>query len=472
MRYINLAIALCYFWFLATDALSRDLDLKSKDERIKAFPEAEGFGAYSRGGRGGKVYLVTTLDDYPREGRPVEGTLRAAIEASGPRIVVFRVTGIISLIDKLVVKNPYLTIAGQTAPGQGITLRNYELMILTHDVIVRHLRVRVGDLKSTGSDDLDAITISGNPLSTAYDIIIDHCSATWATDENISSTRDSGRITVQWCIIAEGIKPHSMGSIIGHNKDGVSYHHNLYACNEIRNPKLGGAILKKEVEYPAIIDFRNNVIYNWGDDELSAGYSHDHYGNEIIYANYIGNYLRPGLDTPKHQRLYAFTLDSDNLKLYVEGNFIEGYPESASDNWLMMNDSKGGTRLDQPVAVASVRTDDAQTAFERVLNEAGATRPCRDVVDQRIIANVRSCTGHIPGSQDEVGGWPDFPPAVAPVDEDQDGMPDAWERQYRLDPTDPVDNNQDNDGDGYTNIEEYLNDTDPRMNDESVKVCD
>jgi pectate lyase len=414
---------------------------------IPAFPGAEGFGATTPGGRGGKVIAVTNLsDDGP-------GSFRAACEAEGPRIVVFRVSGLITLTRKLIIKNPYITIAGQTAPGDGICLRNFTFVIATHDVVVRYLRSRLGDL--TAQED-DSITLSAG----AKNVVIDHCSATWSIDEDLSLAGDVSNVTVQWCLIAEGLNhskhakgEHGYGSLSRANGP-VTWHHNLWAHNVSRNPRLGDNYGRPP--YPTF-DVRNNVIYDYG--EIASGLTQG-----VLKVNYVANYIRPGpsskVTTPIHVG------GPSDLSFYVQDNIFEGNSKLTADNSLFFDpvviDGKRQVQtVDKPFDAPGVRTTSARVALEAVLATVGASLPRRDSVDARIVSEVREHRGSIIDSQQQVGGWPDLKSTPPPRDSDVDGMPDDWERRYGLNPSDPADANLDKDHDGYTNVEEYLNGTDP-----------
>ena len=418
-----------------------------RTRNIPAFPGAEGFGATTPGGRGGKVIAVTNLSD---EG---PGSFRAACEAEGPRIVVFRVSGLITLTRKLIIKNPYITIAGQTAPGDGICLRNYTFVIATHDVVVRYLRSRLGDL--TGQED-DSITLAAG----ARDVVVDHCSATWSIDEDLSLAGDVSNVTVQWCLIAEGLNHskhskgnHGYGSLSRANGP-VTWHHNLWAHNVSRNPRLGDNYGRSP--FPTF-DVRNNVIYDYG--EIASGLTQG-----VLKVNYVANYIRPGpsskATTPVHIG------GPSDLTFYIGQNIFEGNKTLTADNSLFFDpvviDGKRQVQtVSQPFDAPAVDTSSAGAALEAVLSDVGASLPRRDSVDARIVAEVRARRGSIIDSQQQVGGWPDLKSTVAPKDSDGDGMPDDWERRHRLNPFDPSDANLDKDRDGYTNIEEYLNATDP-----------
>ncbi len=416
---------------------------------LPAFPGAEGFGAYARGGRGGKVYHVTTLEDRG------PGSLREAVEAAGPRMVVFDVSGTIRLAKSLAIEEPFITIAGQTAPGDGICLRDATLVIGTDHVVVRYLRCRLGDQGQGG----DAVSIGAG-----RHIIVDHCSASWSLDEVLSSSTGEPRLsdlTVQWCFITEALNPknHGFGSLVrGCQGARYSYHHNLYAHNRGRNPRPGNYDNRNPHEKDPnglLLDFRNNVIYNWSG--AHAGYNADK--ESVTRLNYVGNYLVTGSDSRATGKAYQ------EGSLYNRGYFVGNYynhrlPE---DPWSLVDFQKWDARRiatykqAQPFATGPIVTQKAPDAYEAVLRSGGASLPRRDAVDRRIVEEIRGGKGHIINSQAEVGGWPDLQSAPAPRDSDGDGMPDAWEQQHGLNPNDVADGSQDRDGDGYTNVEEYLN---------------
>jgi pectate lyase len=419
---------------------------------LSAFPGAEGFGAQTPGGRGGKVFAVLNLEDSG------PGSLRAACEAEGPRIVIFRVAGIIDLKRSIRITQPFLTLAGQTAPGDGICLRGFDLDIRAHDVVVRYLRSRPGDISGK---EVDAIDVG----SGAHDVMVDHCSATWAVDENLSPSGSISNVTVQWCIIAEGLNhsvhhkgAHGYGSLV-RAAGGVSLHHNLWAHNNARNPRLGENY--QIPPYPTF-DVRNNVIYNYGD--LCSGMTGDH-----LSVNYVANYIRPGPNSnPKHG-VIVFT-DTADANYFVAENVVDGNATATQDNGNLFdrtecNGKKLVTREAKPFATPEIKTTSATLALAEVLRGAGATRPVRDAVDQQIVRDVRQRTGAIIDSPKQVGGWPEYRTAARPADSDGDGIPDPWEQKHRLNPGDPDDANADADGDGYTNIEEFLNGTHPRKPD-------
>jgi pectate lyase len=416
--------------------------------QIPAFPGAEGFGANTPGGRGGKLIAVTNLNDSG------PGSFRAACEAEGPRVVIFLVSGTISLRQKLIIKNPFITIAGQTAPGDGICLRDFTFVIATHDVIVRYLRSRLGDV--TGQED-DSITLAAG----ARDVIVDHCSATWSIDEALSLAGDVSNVTVQWCLIAEGLNhskhskgPHGYGSLSRANGP-VTWHHNLWAHNNARNPRLGDNYGRPP--FPTF-DVRNNVIYDYG--EIASGLTQG-----VLKVNYVGNYIRPG---PSSKAMTPIHVGGpSDLSFYIKDNIFEGNKTLTADNSQFFDPvTIDGKRQVQTVAqqfdAPPVKTVTAARVLEVVLATVGASLPRRDSVDARIVSEVREHRGSIIDSQQQVGSWPELKSTLPPADSDGDGMPDDWERRYGLNPHNPFDANADTDGDGYTNLEEYLNGTNPK----------
>ena len=437
-----------------------------------AFPGAEGYGANAIGGRGGEVYYVTNLNDSG------PGSLRDAI-SQPHRTVMFKVSGTIELESMLDDWAPYITIAGQTAPGDGICVKNYAIRIInTHDIIIRHLRVRCGDEQGLGPSEMDSFDIMN-----AYDIMIDHCSFSWALDENATLWARCNNISVQWCIISEGLMPHSAGSLLAvHYEDGhTSFHHNLYAHNNYRNPRVDAREGARHY-----LDWRNNVTYNWG-------YRSSHEaGNATV--NYVNNYLVAGPDTEAAVYNQAWDSWHYSTYLYFEGNWVNG----SLVNWSTPGVITGYcTQMFTPFEAAFVATDGADVAYTRVLDNAGATLPQRDSVDTRVINEVINGTGgfirvedcsyfeaycavkdcdglgymdycHSLSTVAEIGGWPTLNSTTPPQDTDNDGMPDSWENTYGLDINDAEDRNLDPDFDGYTNLEEYLNDTSPSEDDSEI----
>ncbi len=425
---------------------------------VPAFPGAEGFGAQSAGGRGGQVLFVTNLNDSG------PGSLRAAVQADGPRTVIFRVSGTIALKSTLAITKPHVTIAGQTAPGDGICLKDHALAIAADHVIVRYLRCRPGDNTKAESDALS--------ISSGRDIIVDHCSASWSVDETLSASSGGklGNVTVQWCIISESLHnsthhkgPHGYGSLIrGGWGNGYTYHHNLYAHHHARLPRPGNYNDRSKDPNGFTFDFRNNVIYNWAG--TAAGYNADGSNgtDSITKMNFVGNYYKAGVNSAGN---LAFSESTRSAKGYFSGNCMNGdYPR---DPLLLVTWSKFSPKdiaeyvQSDPIPVPPVATDDAITAYKRVLAEAGAVLPKRDAVDARIINEVRTGAGKIIDHEEQVGGWPELKSAELPSDSDRDGMPDEWEKRHRFDAEKAADGNADADGDGYTNLEEYLSGIEP-----------
>lgn len=414
---------------------------------IPAFPGAEGFGSTTPGGRGGKVIFVTTLNDSG------PGSLRAACEAVGPRTVIFRVAGLISLASAITVKNPYLTVAAHTAPGDGVCLRNFTFNIATHDVVVRYLRSRLGDVSG---QEADCITL----LSGSRDVILDHCSATWSVDESLSLAGNVSNVTVQWCLIGNALNhskhakgDHGYGSLSRANGP-VTWHHNLWAHNNSRNPRLGDNYGRPP--YPSF-DVRNNVIYDYG--EICSGLTQG-----VLKVNYIANYVRPGPSSKARTPIRVG--GPSELQFYIRDNVFEGNAILTTDNSqffdpVAIDGKRQVETVAEPFPAPLVKTTSAREAYDAVLAGVGASLPCRDSVDARIVDEVLSGKGSIIDSQQQVGGWPELKSATPPADSDNDGMPDAWERLHRLNPNDPSDGPADKDKDGYTNLEEYLNNTDP-----------
>ena len=453
--------------------------------KIPAFPGAEGGGAFSFGGRGGKVLVVTNLNDSG------EGSLRWACEQGGARIVVFNVAGIIRLTSPIIVRAPYITLAGQTAPGDGICIAGESFWVETHDVVVRHLRFRRGETWVGRRDD----SFGGNPVG---NIMIDHCSNSWGLDENISFYRHmytpegsterrklpTVNITIQNSISSQALDTynHSFGSTLGGGN--ATFMRNLWANNAGRNPSIGMG---------GGFNFINNVVYNWVHRSADGGGAP---------YNFINNYYKPGPLTPKNTNAGHRILKPEDGgrgrygQVYAVGNIMEGYPEITADNWAggiqiqEQANTDGHTeamKVDVPFPIRNpFPIMQAQDAYNFVLDNVGANFPKRDIVDARIVKQVR--TGEVyydksveneefyqfehrrlkPDSYKygiitdvrQVGGYPEY--KGKPVkDSDGDGMPDKWEKKYGLNPNDPSDAVKDMNGDGYTNIEKYINGIDP-----------
>ncbi len=438
-----------------------------------AFPTAEGYGKYTKGGRGGTVIEVNNLNDSG------PGSLRAAIEAVGARTVVFRISGTIDLQSPLQIKNPFITIAGQTAPGDGITLKRYPLMIAADEVIIRYIRVRLGD-ESGGADDAISSRYTKN-------IVLDHVSASWSIDETMSIYHCEN-VTVQWCMVTESLyesnhtkgSDHGYGGIWGSNFS--SYHHNLLAHHSSRNPRFASGC--------GNTDYRNNVLYNWGYHACYGGETVQKNSDKFIFTNInmVANYQKPGPATVPGEVMHRIVAPwsrnkaEDYGKWYVSENVIEGNPWISKNNWLGGVQPQDGSeyleglRLQEPWPAMPITQQSPEDAYASVLEHAGASFPKRDSVDNRIIEEVKGGYATYEGSnyekdhhvldtskncgiidtQKEIGGWPELKSLPAPIDTDHDGMPDDWEKDHGLDPNNAEDRNLVS-ANGYTMLEEYLN---------------
>jgi hypothetical protein len=470
---------------------------------IPAFPGAEGAGMYATGGRGGSVYRVTNLN--------AEGPGSLADAVSQPnRIVVFTVSGIIDLTrtkgdrrrgGRIAVDQPNITIAGQSAPGEGICLKGGVLEISASNVIVRHLRSRRGFIAEGDAGDAfevkppatgEAVTAIGRSAEALQktiikkaergkitkqpghleNILLDHLSASWATDENLTMTH-ANLSTMQYCIAAEGLDyanpkqtppNHSEGSLWGSAApDGRStMHHTLYAHNRLRNPRsTGGA------EPPPVLTFYNNVVYDWS--EFAS-----HTGSEWVLLNWLNNAYVPGPSTPPEIAGHMFEFHGDpRARIFARGNLVKAAPSASEDNRQaiffgtklrkLSADEKQAMIVEQPFGELPPGLRTAAEAYEAVLDQAGATLPSRDAVDWRITESVRHGTGGVIEHETDLAKedrWPEYRSLPAPQDTDEDGLPDFWEKQFGLDPTDPNDSAKLAAG-GYANIEHYLNNTAP-----------
>jgi hypothetical protein len=444
------------FFFVATAGFTGE---------TPAFPGAEGFGRFATGGRGGDVYQVTNLNDSG------PGSLREGFRSVvGPRTIVFQVSGTIECKSKLVLEKSSITIAGQTAPGDGITLKDYTFQIKNAtNVIVRYLRCRLGDQNKAkgakGGDD----TLNTDDVER---VIFDHCSLSWAID-GTHDLRRGGNVTVQWCILSEALNQslhnkgeHAMCASYRDLSGNITLHHNLFATCRDRHPTLGSA--QEPPRY--IVDFRNNVIYNWSAGGTANFADH--------FINCVNNLFRPGPMTDASRLPIAMKGGLPDLaKGHMSGNVFEQREDLTRDNYAALDFQRWlkpgskylyrGTLADWKTdAEADLgnslpRTQSAMDAAQLVLAGAGASLR-RDAADRRIIDDVRNRRGRLIDSQDQVGGWPALRSTPAPFDHDGDGMPDAWEKAHGLNPNDPADGKADRDGDGYTNLEEYLNSLCPR----------
>ena len=413
-------------------------------DELPAFPGAVGFGAKAKGGRGGAVLFVENLHDSG------PGSLRAAVEADGPRTILFRTSGTITLKSEITVRNPFLTIAGQTAPVGGIAIKIDgksdigAINIETHDVIIQHLRVRPGPA-TKGSVNGDAIQM----LENAHDVIIDHCSLSWSTDEVISGWYDARDITVQYCIISEALHdsvhqkgPHGMGMLFGDKNKSITIHRNLLAHNNQRNPRLNPEVKGR-------FQVNNNVIYNWG--QIASEMTDD------AEVNLTGNFYKSG---PSSRPERGVAVDG-KMKIYPKDNISPIRPDATQPEDAIIKpwEEKMDRRkfaVSAPFSAPSLMILSATETYEAVLANVGATRPKLDSVDQRILSDVKNGTGKIINHPSEVGGWPKLATGKPPADRDNDGMPDAWEKAQGLNPDYPEDRNGTRKPGGYTHLEEYL----------------
>lgn len=447
--------------------------------KVPAFPGADGAGKYATGGAGGKVYTVTSLADDGSE-----GTFRWAIRKKGPRTIVFAVSGIIELQMPLRLNNGDVTIAGQTAPGDGICLKNYTFSVQADNVIIRFIRSRMGvDIKQPGDDAMNGIKGHNN-------IIIDHCSLSWCTDE-CATFYDNSNFTLQWCIISESLAnsihekgAHGYGGIWGGQK--ATFHHNLLAHHTNRTPRLCGSRYTGKPEEEKVELF-NNVIYNYGSDGAYAG--------EGGSYNFLNNYYKPGPYTAtkvSYNRL--FTAYADNGKnnnkagvhgvFYFKGNFMDATCPKLKDKQkeaiykvnmdnafglIIKNDFAPETELLSKKAfeiAEHTSLQPAKKAYKDVLQLAGASYR-RDIIDQRIVEETRKGNYTYEGSHGstngmidqpvDVGGWPEYKSEPAPLDTDGDGIPDEWEKKNHLNPNDSSDGAQYSLNKEYTNLEIYMN---------------
>jgi len=444
-----------------------------------AFPGAEGFGAYSKGGRGGDVYHVTTLED---DGA---GSLRQGIStATGPRTIVFDLSGTISLKSNLRINKSNITLAGQTAPGDGICIRDYSVLIYNcQDIIIRYMRFRRGDVqvrlagKPTGSVGLDVISIDD-----AKNIIIDHCSLSWSCDEIFGIVQNQN-VTIQWCIMSEPLgdpilHPYGAEHAYGMNNSAttLSVHHNLIDNYVMRGPNFEVNDALPGQGYHVYKEAVNNVLFDYKDSgsRYTCGIELDPGGISGIdfRFHFINNKYICNPSNSKAQMIQATTKYgiTDQLKVYVSGNLGPQRSSDAQDQWAAVLVEKAGQIRDAipevkaqmsdvplfsvPVPVTTQRANDA---YSLVLENAGCNR-VRDDVDTRILSNVtkRKYNNYLL-SQNEVGGWPELKSTAAPIDTDQDGMPDTWETTKGLNKNDPADRNGDKDGNGYTNLEDFIN---------------
>ena len=435
-----------------------------------AFPGAEGFGKYTSGGRGGKVFIVSNLNDRG------EGSFREAAEAKEKRFIVFAVSGTIHLESKLTIKGD-ATIAGQTAPGDGLCIADQPVALGGDNIIVRYLRFRMGDKYQSQAGKVDGS--GGDDAfggSKRKNIIIDHCSISWSTDECFS-VYGGDSTTLQWNLISEPLnysyhfeagdkdfEHHGYGGIWGGSH--LSAHHNLFAHCVSRNPRFNGTRLGATKEF---VDYRNNVIYNWGSNNV--------YGGEAGEYNVVNNYYKFGPSTNKSVRFRIVNPSRTETlgfgKFYVDGNYVDGSDDVSINNWLGIDMGNGATETDKRNAVMNAAfpsekttTQLAKEAYEAVLKNAGASFK-RDTLDERIINDVKNGTGkfidvqggfpHGTAYELTVNAWPVLKSLPAPTDSDKDGMPDEWEKKNGLNENDASDASKTSLHSFYTNIEIYIN---------------
>jgi hypothetical protein len=388
--------------------------------------------------------------------------LRYAINQSGPRTIVFRVSGTIELNSRLSITNGDLTIAGQTAPGDGICLKDHKLHISASNVIIRYLRFRLGE--NWGEDALGGTSPKNSAGSGSLpykNVIIDHCSVSYGADETLT-IYDMENITVQWCIISESMNRdgHGYGGIMG--GWGMSLHHTLFAHHKNRAPRFCGARYQFNLERE-LVDMRYNIIYNAGKSYGGEGGQHNVVNN--YYKRLSGEFCNPSQPDPSETDNQFVGIPYDSIKSYwyVDGNHVYGNPTISANNW-----SPGGVKLSYPPLNLRVYSpfesayigpeETAVEAYTNVLYGAGATLPTRDAVDTRVVHEVSTNTGDVRLTLADIPGeaFPLLNSLPAPADADYDGMPDEWENNNGLNPNDASDRNIISPN-GYTMLEEYLN---------------
>lgn len=406
-----------------------------------AFPGAEGYGKWTVGGRGGRILTVTNLNDSG------EGSFRDAVEQTGARIVIFAVDGNIELKSPLCVNNDSITIAGQSAPGDGICLKDYPLVVNASNVIIRYIRVRVGDRYRLDSDGV------GGGRYGQKNVILDHLSVSWSIDECLSIYKTEN-LTVQWCLVTHSLNTsvhtkgsHGFGGIWGGYK--ATFHHNLLANHASRNPRFSS------VDGTKWVDYRNNVVYNWG---FKTAYGGGHHAE----INIVNNYYKPG-PASLHHRLLDVAEDGTG-RYYVAGNMMAGDDAVTRDNHSAVTDCVGECTsylVDFPFPSEPIHEDTPAVAYQRILESVGCSFS-QDSYDREVLRQVREGIGTfgingIINSQEDVGGWPVLNAEKALIDSDGDGMPDVWESKHGLNPKSASDASVYTLDDNYTNIEIYLN---------------
>lgn len=433
-----------------------------------AFPGAEGHGATSEGGRNGDLLLVDNLNDSG------PGSLRDAVNRSGRRTIVFEISGIVDLDSTLVISDPYITIAGQTAPGEGITIRGEQVAIQTHDVIIRFIRFRPGDYNERRPDGtdwsgMDAVDIGKESSDEVYNIILDHCSFSWATDELVGIWHNSRNITIQNSIFSEPFHyfpdheyyPYSgQGLLIGANSTNISILRNLFSHNFDRHPYMNAA---------GHLDFRNNVIYNAGGRVARL----QNQPGKMQTVNFVNNQIVSGPSSQYDREVSVKRTSITNMyngKLFIQGNISDQNPSVNSDNWQMVFDEEShqifpdSIRSNFEFETVHTSTLPAEDLFNILERSVGAYLPLRDAVDQRIISNTTQHSGGLISTTNNVLGWANIERVQAPIDPGN-----HWQNTYGVDLFLPEEANADLNGNGYTNLEEFLNGTDPQV-DESDKL--
>lgn len=436
---------------------------------VPAFPGADGGGKYTTGGRGGVVIHVTTLEDTRDKdtGQPIIGTLRKAVLMGGARTVVFDVSGTINLSSQLVITSGDLTIAGQTAPGDGICIAGYPIVVKANNVIMRFLRFRMGDQNKVEGDALS--------INDRKNIIVDHCSFSWSTDECVSCYGNTD-FTLQYCFITESLKEsvhakgaHGYGGIWGGTN--ASFHHNLLAHHQSRNPRFDHDYVN--AKYAGPIDYVNNVVYNWEGNSAYGGEGTNK-GAGGRHINFVNNYYKPGPSTKSvvKTRLVDPWKSCDNCtaspggtveppKIYLVGNTMTSSADVTNDNWKGSTISKSvaGTNSRWTEGLTALTNEQSATeAFENVLTKAGCSLH-RDAIDTRIVNEVRNGSGKLINTPSEAGGYPNIEEIhrADNYDTDRDGMPDDWEDAHGLDKNNAADSKLKTLDKDYTNLEVYLN---------------
>ncbi len=409
-----------------------------------AFPTAEGCGKYTTGGRNGKVIYVNNLNDSG------SGSLRDAISQKGSRIILFSVDGTIELNSKLVIDNDSITIAGQSAPGDGICIKGYPLYINANNVIIRYIRTRMGDVNKIEDDAMGGRDVEN--------LMIDHCSTSWSVDECLSVYR-SKNVTVQWCMVTHSLSQsahskgaHGFGGIWGGSN--ASFHHNLLANHSSRNPRFAS-------DGYGPVDFTNNAVFNWG---YKAAYG----GGRGGKINFVSNYYKPGPATSKNiNSTFYEPAEDGTTSLFISNNVMVGNDSVTNNNWFGVGTKDPVVKMESPFEIVKIKEDKPEQAYEKILKEAGCSL-YRDSYDNRIIEEVT--TGTVSGgetfaggnkgiidSQKEVGGWPELRKGTPRVDSDKDGIPDEWELEHGLNVNSDLDGSKFSLSKHYTNVEVYLN---------------